>query len=131
MKDLIGLLNLLANVGEAAVFLVLGHIVGVNRHDDAAETGPGQFAHVRVGPQGTVGANHGMNAPFGGISRHGAQIAMYKRFASDEKEVTNVIFYTDVDYVARFGQGDSAALFGIEAIDRKAAEITLGVADVC
>ena len=52
------------------------------------------------------------------------------RFAADEEQVADVIFYRDVDDILRFLEGDAAAGFGIEFGARKTAEIAIGVADV-
>ena len=51
-------------------------------------------------------------------------------FAADKEEIPDMIADGDVDDIARFLQGDTAALFRIEAIDGKPAEIAAGVANV-
>ena len=55
---------------------------------------------------------------------------MNERFATDEKEVSDVVFEGDVDDITGFLKGDATALLGIEAVHRKAAKIAFGVADV-
>jgi hypothetical protein len=53
-----------------------------------------------------------------------------ERFATDKKEVSDVVFEGDIDDITSFLEGDAAALLGIEAVDGKAAKIAFRVADV-
>jgi hypothetical protein len=55
---------------------------------------------------------------------------MDQRFATDKKEVSDVVFEGDVDNVTGFLEGDTAALPGVETVDGKAAKIAFGVANV-
>src|SRR5262245_11495136 len=72
-----------------------------------------------------------MNAALGCVAGHGAEFLMHHGFAADEEEVTDVILYGDVDDVLGFLQRDAAAGLRIELGASKAAEIAIGVADVC
>ncbi len=104
--------------------------MGINGHDDAAETVTGKGAHVRFGPKGAVGANHGVDAGLGAVTNHGAQVFVREWFATDEQEVADVIADGDVNDIAGFLKGDAAALPGIETVHREAAEIALRIANV-
>src|SRR5581483_2336558 len=129
-KNFVRMFDLAADIGQAAVFLVLGHLVRINGHDDAAQAVVREVAHVLVGPQRTVGADHRMDARLGRVTNHGAKFLVDERFAANEEEVADVVLDGDVDNILRFLEGDAAALFGIEPVHRETAKIAFGVANV-
>ena len=131
MEKLVRLLDFFADIRQAAIFLVLGDVVRVNGHDDAGQPVAGQSAHIFVGPQPAVRANHRMDATFRRVTRHGAQIAMHHRFAADEEQVADVIFDGDVNDLLRLVKRDAFAGLGIKLGARKTAKAAVGVADVC
>src|SRR5205807_1073464 len=57
MEKFVRLLDLFADIGQAAVFFVLGNVVRINGHDDAGQTVTGQAPHVFLVPQAAVGAD--------------------------------------------------------------------------
>ena len=59
-----------------------------------------QVAHVLLGPQRAVRADHRVNAALGRVARHRAQFLVHQRFATHEKQIADVILYGDVDDVA-------------------------------
>ena len=122
--------NLAADFRQAAVLLVPGRVVGVDRHDHAGQAVFGQRAHVFVGPERSIGADHGMDAALGGVPCHRAEILVDQRLAADEQQVADMVFDADIDDVPGLGEGYAAALFGVEPIDGETAEIAFGVADV-
>jgi len=71
-----------------------------------------------------------MDATLGGVAGHGAEFFVNEGLAADEQEVTDVVFNADIDDVAGFLEGDAAPLFGVKAVDGKAAKVAFGVADV-
>jgi hypothetical protein len=126
----VGVLDLAADIGQASVFLVAGDVVGIDGEDDAGEAVVGEIAHVLVGEEGAVGADHGPDAVLGGVADHEAEVFVDHGFAADEEEVSDVVAAADIDHIACLLEGDAAALSGVEAIDGEAAEIALGVADI-
>jgi hypothetical protein len=126
----VGFFDFSADIGQPAIFFMFGDIMRINRHDHAAQPVTREIAHVLLGPQRAVGADHRVDAAFGCVTNHGAQIFMDQWFAADEEEIADVIFDGDVDDVLRFLERDATAHLGIETIDREAAEIAFGVADV-
>jgi len=130
MKKLVGLLDFLADVRQAAIFFMRRDVVRINGHDDARQTIAGEAAHVFIVPQPAVRADHRVDATFRRIARHGAQIAMHHRFAADEKQVADAVFYGDINDLARFLQRHAAPRLGIKLRARKTAEAAVGIADV-
>ena len=109
----------------------MGHdVVGVDRHDDAAEAVAGQSPHVFLGPQSTVGANHGLNPLAGRIADHGAEIAVNHRLPAHEQQITNMVANSDVDDVLGLFQGHRTALLGVKLTARKTAETAVGIANI-
>jgi len=109
---------------------VSGDVVRVDGHDDAAEAITGEGPHVLLGPKGAVGANHSVDALFRGIPGHCPKLFMDERFTADKKEISDVVLDGDIDDIAGFLKGHTAALFRVEAVDRKAAKIAFGVANI-
>ena len=130
LEHFIGAFDFAADLGQATVFFVFGDVMSVDRHDDAAQAVTGEGAHVLLGPKGAVGANHGADAPFGGIARHCPQVLVNQGFSADKKQVADVVFGGDVDDIARFLKGDAPSLFGVEAIHGEATKIALGIANI-
>ena len=71
-----------------------------------------------------------MNAAFRRVARHRAQIAMHHRFAADEQQIADVVFYGDVNHVARFLQRHAAPRLGIKLGAGKSTKAAVGIADV-
>ena len=130
MKKLVGLFYFFADVRQAAILFVRRDVVRVNGHDDAGQTIAGEAAHVFVIPQTAVRADHRVNPALRRVARHGAQIAMHHRFAADEEQVADAIFYGDINDLARFLQRHAAPRLGIKLRARKTAETAVGIADV-
>jgi len=119
-----------ADIRQAAVLLVLRDVVRVNGHDDAGQPVACKTAHVFVIPKAAVGADHRMDAALRRVARHGAQIAMHHRFATNEEQVADVIFQRDIHGLLRFVERDAAAGLGIKFRACKSAEVAIGVANV-
>jgi len=130
MEEIIGALDLFADVLQAAVLFMLRNVMRVYGHDDAREAIARQVPHVFIVPQTAIGANHRADAMLGGVSRHRAQITMNHRFTAYEQEVTDVIFDRHIDGQFRFVECDTTARAGIEFGTRKPAEIAIRVADI-
>ena len=130
MENLVGAFDFPADIRQAAVFLVLGNVVRINGHDDAAQAVAGQVAHVLLRPKRAVGANHWMNPALSCVARHRAKVFMNERLAADKKQIADVVFHRDVNDVARFLQRDASTLLRIEPVHGKSAEVAFGVADV-
>ena len=130
MEKFVRLLDFVADIRQAAIFLVLRDVVRVNGHDDAGQTVADEAAHVFIGPQTAVGANHRVDAPLGCVARHRAQIAMHHRLAADEEQVANVILDGNVNDLLCLVERDTFAGLGIKLGARKTAETAVCVADV-
>ena len=102
----------------------------VNGHDHAAQAVAGEAAHIFLSPKPPVGANHRMNPTLRRVARHGTQIAMHHRFATNEQQIADVIFDGDVNDVTRFLQRHAVPGFGIKLGAGKTAEITVRIANV-
>ena len=114
LEELVRLLDFPAHVGEAAVGLVLGDVVGVDGHDDAGEAIAGERLHVVVVPQAAVGANHRVDALLRRVADHRTEVAVRHRFATDEEQVADVVALRDVHHVLRLLKRDAVALLGVE-----------------
>src|SRR6185437_388025 len=130
MEKFVGALDFFADVGQAAIFLVLDDVMRIDRHDDAGEAVAGEAPHVVFVPQAAVGADHWMDAALGCVARHGAQLLVDHWLAADEEKIADVIFDGNFDDVLGFLQGDAAAGFRVEFGAGKTAEVAIGVADV-
>ena len=130
MKKFVRLLDFFADVRQAAIFFVRRDVVRVNGHDDAGQPVAREAAHVFIIPQTAVRADHGMNSAFRRVARHRSEIAMHHRFAADEKEIADVIFYGDVHDAFRFIESDTASCLGIKLRTGKAAKAAVRIANV-
>jgi len=130
MEEFVGAFDFRAVIRQAAVLLVFGNIVRVNGHDHAAQAVAGEAAHIFLSPKPPVGANHRMNPALRRVARHGPQIAMHHRFAANEQQIADVIFYGDVNDVTCFLQRYALPGFGIKLGAGKTAEIAVRIANV-
>ena len=72
VEDLVSSFDFSADVRQSAILFVLGDVVGINGHDDAAEAVAGEVVHVLLGPKRAIRANHGMDAALGCVAGHRA-----------------------------------------------------------
>jgi hypothetical protein len=114
VKELVGLLDLPAHIGQTAIGFVLAHIVRVDGHDDAAEAVTRERLHVVVVPQAAVGANHRVDALLRRVADHRAEVAVRHRLAADEEQVADVVALRDVHHVPCLLQRDALAGLGVE-----------------
>ena len=130
MEDLVRALDFPAHLRQTSVFFMLGHVVRVNRHDDAAEPVVGEGPHVLLRPKRAVGANHRMNATLGRVAHHRPDFLVHERFAAHKQQIADVIFHRDVDDIPGFPERHAAALLRIEPVHRESAEVALRIADI-
>ena len=130
VEEFIGAFDFFANIRQTAVLLMFRDIMRVNGHDDAAQAVAGEAAHVFLGPQTAIRANHRMDAALRRIARHRPQIAMHHRFAADEKQIANVVLDANINHVTRLLKRHAASGFRIEFRTRKAAKIAVRIANV-
>jgi hypothetical protein len=130
VEEFIGAFDLFANVRQAAVFFVLGDVVGINGHDDAAQAVAGETTHVLFGPQTSVRTDHRVNAALGGIAGHCPQITVHHRFAADEKQITNVVLDANINHVTRLLKCHAMSCLRIGFRTSKAAEIAVRITNV-
>jgi len=90
----------------------------------------GEVAHVLLRPQRAVGANHRVDARFGAVAHHRAQVFMDERLAAHEQQVADMIFLRDIDDIKRFLECNTASFFGIEPVHREPAKIAPRIANV-
>lgn len=109
---------------------MFGDVMGIDGHDDAAQSIGGEGPHVLLRPKRAIAANHWMDASLRGVTRHRPEVLVHEGLTADEKQVTDVVFDGNVYDIPRLLQGNAAALFGVEPVDGEATKIALGIANV-